>query len=921
MSSFQFVNVNAFTPNLGQWTSLGDVTAPGRQGNDFVLQMNAGPGPVISFLSAATFRVRFNPTPGADLTRDISYAVVDRDLGPVNLAVTQDATTITIDTGTIKLVVNMSPYALSVYRGDQLIHADPPTYNLVYIPGQSVIANFKVFPSGARYVGFGEKAGAQLVKNQFTMTCFNFDNFKYVEGVLPPGEGSGPLNPSEPLYCSVPLLIETNPSPASGTAYSYGIFLDNTSQSYFNVGANDYSDMSGKYYFGALYGDLDYYFMYGVDVPGVIEQYTGLTGRPIFPPRYALGFHQGCYGYYSEALLMKAASSYRAAQIPIDGLHIDVDFQDNYRTFTSSDKKFPNVVQLFTLLHQQGFKCSTNITPLINSDPLNEAGMPTPPYGAMATGLALAAPGAFLYDTRDGGGPNPSHFVGHVNYGDNNNFNPFNAEQLGASGFYPDFGRPEVRQWWGEQYAYLIKTVGMDMIWQDMTCPAITGENNTFPLDLMMSFFGSYTEVGQIHNSYVLTLLMATSSGLAKLRPTQRNFIIARGGFAGMQRYAALWTGDSASSWDFLSINIPQVLNLGMSGVTLSGCDIGGFADGPVPSGTTVPFIEPSTLGGPITEGITNYELLTRWMILGSFLPWFRNHYNGYIKQFQEPWAYGEPVPTICRYYVGLRYRMMHIYYSAMYEATQTGMPIARALFLNDAGDIGVYDNLDSQFFVGRDVLVAPLITQHDTAQPPSAPTRGVYLPWPSGWYAFTDNMVPIGAKIAGGTYIADWYAPFNGNQPLYMTPIYIRAGAILAMRELEQYVGQLVPNPVTFNIYPGPDGACTLYQDDGISTDHANGRYRLTEVSHAAIAGGQQVRVLRTFDGFAPPEPYYFVGLLGTNAPRAVTVAGNGLADVGTPAALWAASQNAYYYNGSIETTFVKIFDVAPDLTLQAEY
>jgi alpha-glucosidase len=141
----------------------------------------------------------------------------------------------------------------------------------------------------------------------------------------------------------------------------------------------------------------------------------------------------------------------------------------------------------------------------------------------------------------------------------------------------------------------------------------------------------------------------ATFNGINALRSTQRNFIIARGGYAGMQRYAGLWTGDSASGWNFLQINIPEVLNLGLSGIPISGCDIGGFATGPIPSGTTQDPIHPSVLDGKVLEGITNYGLLTPWMILGAFLPWYRNHYDGYNKQFQEPWAYGEPVPTNCR--------------------------------------------------------------------------------------------------------------------------------------------------------------------------------------------------------------------------------------------------------------------------------
>jgi alpha-glucosidase len=924
MSSFQYVNVQNFTPNLGQWTSLTNVTGIAQNGNAFQLQMSSGPAPVLSFLSNSAFRVRFNAT-GFNPANEISCAVVNRNLGPVNLTVNQTAASIEIATAVLRVIINKNPYALSVYRGNQLIHSDTQNYNLVYIPGQEVIANFKIAPANAKYIGFGEKAGSQLLKNTFTMTCFNWDNYKYVEGGVP--TWGGPLNPSEPLYCSVPFLIETNPNPVRGAAYSYGLFFDNTAQSYFNIGANDYSDMAGKYYFGALYGDLDYYFLYGSDVPAVLDLYTNLTGRPTLPPRYVFGFHQGCYGYYDANILTRIAAQYRSAQIPIDGLHIDVDFQNNYRTFTSSDKKFPNAAQVLAGLRQQGFKCSTNITPLVTSNPLDETGNPTR-YPVRDTGLALATPGqavdAFIYDTRGGAGPNPNHFIGNVNYGTNNNFNPFNAPTLGSYGYYPDFGRLDVQKWWGQQYAYLVNTVGIDMIWQDMTCPAITdGDASTFPLDLMVSFFGQYTEVAKCHNAYVLNMLKATFEGLAALRPNQRNFIIARGGYAGMQRYAALWTGDSASSWKFLGINIPEVLNLGLSGIPLSGCDIGGFALGQpedIPSGTTALPIYPAQLGGQIQQGITNYELLTRWMILGSFLPWYRNHYNGYDKQFQEPWAYGEPVPSNCRYFVGLRYRMLHVYYSAMYESTQTGMPIARALFLNDPYDLQAYNHLDDEFFVGHDILVAPVVNQCESADPSSAPLRDVYLPSSSDWYAFTDNLQSLGPPVPGGTLVTNWYASLNNPVP-YLTPIYIRAGAIIPMRELEQYVGQLPQNPITFNLYPGPDSSFQLYQDDGVSNDYQTGKCRLITVSHQGIPGGQRVRVLRTHDQYVPPEAFYFISFLGTNPPTSVAVGGGALPDVFTPTALWSAPGNAYYYNQAIKTTFAKLFDTASDISLEVNF
>jgi alpha-glucosidase len=318
--------------------------------------------------------------------------------------------------------------------------------------------------------------------------------------------------------------------------------------------------------------------------------------------------------------------------------------------------------------------------------------------------------------------------------------------------------------------------------------------------------------------------------------------------------------------------------------------------------------------------GVTSSELLMRWMILGAFLPWYRNHYNGYTKAFQEPYAYDEPVPTVCRFIVGLRYRLFHLFYSSMYACTQSGMPVVRALFLNDPQDLGVYDHLDDQFFVGSDLLVAPIVQQHDTASPPTAPLRDVYLPAGSQWYAYTDNTAPLGAPVEGGTLVTNWFAPLSGD-PLYAVPIYVRAGAILPTRQIEQFMGQLGQNPITFNVYPGADRAFELYQDDGETTAAAQGTFRLTTISHTGVPGGQRVRVLRTHDQFQPAEPFYVVSFLGTNPPVRVTLGGGALPDVFTPDNLWQAAGNAYYYNASIKTTFLKVFDVAPDVTIEVGF
>jgi alpha-glucosidase len=943
--NFPFVPVNGFTPNNSGWSGVGNIDSwsADSTGRNFTFVFGSR-SLVLQLLGPTAFRLRFNPASGATYDYEISTAVVSRDLGLASLQASHSqpsANQLVIETGALTITIGLTPFAVQVYRNGQLIHQDAPGQGVLYIPGQEVIAVMKTTPPGAGYFGLGEKAGSQLAKNNFTFTFFNYDNFTYNGPSL--GD-PGPLNPTEPLYCSIPVLVENNPFPSgafSGAPFATGVFLDNPAQTYANVSSNDYSDMSGKYYVGSLYNELDYYFFAGNAVPDILEQYTTLTGRAPMPPRYAFGLHQGAYGYYDRYKLAAAANSYRAARIPCDGLHIDVDFQDNYRTFTHSDLKFPNVAELFNDLHGIGFKMSTNITPIITTNELNQEGVRAP-YEQRE---ALIGANSLIFNTRFDAGESPDLYPGGVNYGNNRGNNPYPSPPLQpnrdgitpltAPGNYPDFGLTAVREVWGQQYKHLLQDVGLDMIWQDMTCPAIDPNlppdnvyYKTFPQNLMMAQEATLTDGtvevnylpnAQLHNSYVNNLLSATWNGINALEPTRRNFIIARGGYAGMQRYAGLWTGDSASSWDFLSINIPEVLNLGMSGVPISGCDIGGFATG---SGTTT---QSSVVGGSIVGGITNYELLTRWMQLGAFLPWYRNHYDGYNKQFQEPYAYGEPVPTNCRKYVELRYRMMQVQYDAMYQWTQTGLPIARPLFLNDPQDAGVYGHLNDQFFVGGDFLVAPIITQHITANPPTSPVRGIYLPAGSDWYSFTDNTAPLVAAVPGGTYISNYYAD------LTLVPIYIRAGAILPFSDLEQWVGQLPENPLTINCYPGPDRwtdaqAYELYQDDGISVQAASGSYRLSRVYQQTVnnngAVQRQIRIARVTDAYTPPAKFIYLAILGSiSSANQVTRDGTTLPNVGDPDSLEAATADAWYWNQSINIVFVKIFDNRPDTTVVAAY
>jgi alpha-glucosidase len=925
--TLSFVTVDAFAPNDSPWVPVGPIASVSTESSTFLLRLTEEPLAIqLSVLSPTCLRVRFSPHTGVDYSTEASLAVINRELGSVDARVVESTSErLIVDTGSMRIEVDLSPYALRVYRDAQLICGDQPGRNLVYRPGEHGVANIKRMPENAVYCGFGEKAGARLLKNASSMSNFNFDNFIYARAPIPSGTEGGPLNAAEPLYASIPLLIEINRAPTgdyAGPPYCYGLFFDNVSQSFFNIGDDAYADMRGRYAFGALFGELDYYLFLGDGVPDILDQFTSLTGRSSMPPKYAFGFHQGCYGYYDRASLESVARAYREARIPIDGLHIDIDFQDNYRVFTHSEMKFPRAAEMMADLHARGFKCSTNVTPLVTDNPLDERGEMTP-FRQRQELLDLAG---LLYDVRARREPQSRLFAATISYGANRGVNPYryppltpNREgvtPLGATINYPDLGRPDVRAAWSRQYAHLIQDLGIDMIWQDMMCPAAAVSADTpvgtLPLDLMTFDGRGYVPHAVCHNAYAMFLLQATDEAVRAMRPETRPFILARGGYAGLQRYAALWTGDNASSWDFLRINVPQVLNLGLSGVPISGADVGGFASGPIPGGTTMPS---EVRDGRVIGGVTDSELFVRWMQAGSFLPWFRNHYLGYDKDYQEAYAYGEPVTSICRRYIELRYRMLQVYYDAMYEWTQTGMPIARALFLNHPNDPEVYRHLDDQFFVGKDILVAPILSPAASGETTAA--RDVYLPAGSAWFEFRNGESALGSPVAGGQTLR------GVRVGLDEVPIYVRAGAILPMRSrVEQYVGELKENQLDIHVYPGPDGDHLLYQDDGISTRAAKDKaFRTARISRRAVAGGTSIRLQRLHDRYTPPEPFFFIRLLGTERPRTVTVSGVASPAAASFAALEALTSDAYVFDGRQGSTLVKIFDRAPDVTVAVRF
>ena len=631
---------------------------------------------------------------------------------------------------------------------------------------------WRSLPADERIYGLGEKA-AGLDHHGRRYEMWNTDPQTYSSG-------------DDPLYMSFPLYLGLR----NGTAY--GLFFDNAHRSIFDVGRSSPSELS----FLAEGGEMRYYFIHGPAMSNVLERYTELTGRMYLPPAWALGYHQNRWSYYPEARVRELAAEFRRQRIPCDAIHLDIHYMDGYRNFTWNRRRFPDPRGMIADLAQRGFKTVAMIDAGFKVDHANPV---------CADGLRHDV---FLKH------PDGRRFKGPVWPGDC---------------YFPDYTDPQVREWFGDQYAALLD-VGIAGIWNDMNEPAIISTRGASPPDhLRHDMDGHGGDHGGAHNVYGMQMARATCEGLRRLRPDRRPFIITRSAFAGIQRYALGWTADNKSTWESLALTVPMVLNLGLSGLAFTGPDTGGF------------------------EGDCSGELLARWNQLSLFTPLFRNH-TALLTADQEPWAFGEPYTRINRQSIELRYRFLPAIYTAFWQCTQTGLPMMRPLFMDWQADERCA-TLEDQFLFGDYLLAAPVLT-------PATHERPVYLP-AGEWYDWWTDERYIGP------------ADVVASAPLDRLPLYVRAGAVIPMGEVMQFVGERAEERRQLHVYAG-NGTSHLYEDAGDGWEHIAGHYR-----HSVFRSVWDEGVLilkRTASGhYAPAYRAFEVVLHGLGAaPTRVLVDGN---------------------------------------------
>lgn len=641
-----------------------------------------------------------------------------------------------LSTSILRVEINLVSFSLTFFDTDGKLLNQDDSFGVAWI-GTEVTAYKKLQPN-EKFIGLGEKTG-NLNRFGNAYTHWNTDYFAYGVG-------------DDPLYLSIPFYLGVH------NQGHYGIFLDNTHKSLFNFGASNNRFAS----FSAEDGDMDYYFFHYPSISEIITAYTWLTGRMQMPPKWALGFQQCRYSYYPESEVYAVAQAFRDKKMPADVIYLDIHHMEAYKVFTFDGEKFPNPKALIARLKEKGFKVVVILDPGIKTEES---------YSPFREGLEQ---GLF------------------VNYPDGKTYE---AQVWPGWCAFPDFTKPATRSWWEEKMAFYTEA-GVDGFWTDMNEPASWGQCT--PNLLEFDFDGEKASHRKARNVFGMQMARSTQAGACKQAPKKRPFVLTRSGFAGIQRFAAAWTGDNVASEEHMLAGIRLVNSLGMSGVSFAGYDVGGFA-------------------GEASKG-----LFARWMSIAAFSPLYRAHSMINTKD-AEPWAFGEEVEEISRNYLNFRYSLLPTIYSAFHQSTHNGLPLAASLAIHYPQDEAIYQTaFQNEYLFCGTFLVAPVESFREISK--------VYLPQGEWYYLYTDQ------KHQGGQVIYQ-------DSPLNYLPVFVQAGKIFAQQSPTQHTGMAPDSTLNLHLYRGSTGSTYIhYEDAGEGLDYLEGEFFSREIQYQPEHGSLKI-------------------------------------------------------------------------------
>ena len=574
----------------------------------------------------------------------------------------------------------------------------------------------------------------------------------------------------------------------------WGLYWDNYAPTQFDDDARGMSLTSEA-------GDvIDYYFMYGGSADGVIAQMRHLSGDVPMFPLWTYGFWQSKERYKTAAETESIVDKYRELQVPLDGIIQDWQYWGSNYLWNAMDflsEDFAKGPQLIKNVHQKHAHFMISIWAS---------------FGPMTQQFReLDAKGLLLpIETW------PQSGISHV-------WPPIMEYPSGVKVY--DAFSPEARAiYW--KYLKKLYDYGTDAWWMDSTDPDFFNPKES---DYQHPVTGGTWR--SLRNAFPLETVRGIYQAQRRDYPDaqKRVFIMTRSSYAGQQHYGSnMWSGDVASSWEMLRNQIPCGLSFTLTGNPNFNTDIGGFFCGSY-----------NTKGaGSAPKNPQFQELYVRWMQYGLFCPVFRSHGADApreIWQFGEP---GTPVYQSIKNLIDLRYRLIPYLYSTASQVTNNNFSYMRPLFSDFAADKKVWDMTD-EFMFGRSILAAPIVEAQYTQE------KIVKEDAMTGW----DRKEVTGESAAQADWTetktatkylpkgANWYdfwtgKLYKGGQNVVLTtrfdqvPMFVRAGSIVPLGPVMQYVGEKPWDNLEIRIYPGADAEFSLYEDEGDGYNYEQGYY-----------------------------------------------------------------------------------------------
>ncbi|KAL8187964.1 UNVERIFIED_CONTAM: hypothetical protein K2H54_058633 [Gekko kuhli] len=507
-------------------------------------------------------------------------------------------------------------------------------------------------------------------------------------------------------------------------------------------------------------GILDFYMVLGPTPEQVVHQYTKLIGRPVMPPYWALGFQLCRYGYQNDSEVAEVYFAMKESKIPYDPA-ISGNETAPYPTFT--DGRAEDVFITW---------------PGTNEIPWAKV---WPDY----PNIEIDKNAAFEYQVE--------HYRAYV--------------------AFPDFFRNSTKQWWQREIEnYYNNTLKFDGLWTDMNEPsnfidgAVGGCRNHLlnhppympdlalrgrGLDMVTTCMGAEQQLPDgtpvthynVHNLYGWSQAEPTYYGMRNATK-ERGIIITRSTYPSSGKWAGHWLGDNFARWDQLEKSIIGIMEYSIFGISYCGADICGFFND------------------------TTYEMCARWMQLGAFYTFSRNH-NVMGTMRQDPVSFDEQFINMSRDVLSIRYRLLPYLYTLMHLAHVKGSTVSRPLLHEFVYERETWD-IYKQFMWGPALLISPVLDE-------GARSVNAYIP-SARWYDYYTGEY-IGVRKLFKVFPA----------PLEYINLHIRGGYIIPWQEPETTTAYSRLNPMGLTVALDDQGNAQgqLFWDDGIGIDtYEEGKY-----------------------------------------------------------------------------------------------